>query len=135
MKCIQEDEIKFPPTYKYIVNSNEYDYKPKNKKKKENSNEPQTSGKKRNPSWCDRVFYKKNAYVTKNGKNIISGIEYNHVIDDNFITSDHRPIYQIFDIIIFKENAKKRDEIESEIVSNEKLGISNKYIKKKVYDY
>ena len=135
MKCIQEDEIKFPPTYKYILNSNEYDYKPKDKKKKENSNEPQTSGKKRNPSWCDRVFYKKNAYVTKSGKSIISGIEYNHVIDDNFITSDHRPIYQIFDIIIFKENTKKREAIESEIISNEKLGISNKYIKKKVFDY
>ena len=134
MNCIQEDEIKFAPTYKYSVNSNEYDYKPKNKKKK-NQNKPQGSGKKRNPSWCDRVFYKKNAYVTKNGQKIITGVEYNNAINDNFTTSDHRPVYQIFDVIIFKENSQKKDAIEKELLSNEKLGISNKYLKKKNYDY
>ena len=119
MNCIQEDEIKFAPTYKYSVNSNEYDYKPKNKKKK-NQNKPQGSGKKRNPSWCDRVFYKKNAYVTKNGQKIITGVEYNNAINDNFTTSDHRPVYQIFDVIIFKENSQKKDAIEKELLSNEK---------------
>ena len=137
MESIQEDEIKFPPTYKYILNSNEYDYKPKEKndKKKQTQNDPQLSGKKRNPSWCDRVFYKKNAYVTKGGKKIITGLEYSNVIDDNFITSDHRPVYQIFDVIVFKENPDKKDLIEKEIIANEKLGISNKYMKKKNYDY
>ena len=134
MKCIQEDEIKFPPTYKYIVNSDEYDYKPKENKKKD-KNKPQGSGKKRNPSWCDRVFYKKNAYVTKNGQKIITGVEYNNVLNDNFITSDHRPVYQIFDVIIFKENPQKKDAIEKEILTNEKLRVSNKYLKKKIYDY
>ena len=137
MECIQEDEINFPPTYKYIQNSNDYDYKPKdkNQSKKQNQNEPQKSGKKRNPSWCDRVFYKKNSHITKEGKKIISGIEYNNVLDDNFMTSDHRPIYQIFDIIVFKEDPDRKDLIEKEIISNEKLGISNKYMKKKNYDY
>jgi hypothetical protein len=134
MKCIQEDEIKFPPTYKYIVNSNEYDYKPKENKKKD-KNKPQGSGKKRNPSWCDRVFYKKNAYVTKNGQKIITGVEYNNVLNDNFITSDHRPVYQIFDVIIFKENPQKKEAIEKEILTNEKLRVNNKYLKKKIYDY
>ena len=141
MEWIEEDEIKFPPTYKYITNSNEYDYTPKeknnfDKKKKEKSqNEQQKSGKKRNPSWCDRVFYKKNAYVTKNGKKIINGIEYNNVMNENFMTSDHRPIYQIFDVIVFKEDDDKKNIIEKEILSNEKLGISSKYMKKKNYDY
>ena len=135
MECIEEDEIKFPPTYKYIINSNEYDYKPKEKKQKRNSNEPQQSGKKRNPSWCDRVFYKKNAFCTKDRKKIITGLEYNHVMHDNFKTSDHRPIYQIFDIITFKENFDKKNVIEKEMILNEKLGISNKYMKKKDYDY
>ena len=135
MECIQEDEINFPPTYKYIKNSNEYDYKPKFKNKKKNPNEAQKSGKKRNPSWCDRVFYKKNAYCTKDGNKIIKGLEYNNVMDDNFKTSDHRPIYQIFDIIVFKEDPDKKDLIEKEIILNEKLGISNKYMKKKNYDY
>ena len=133
---IQEDEIKFQPTYKYIINSNEFDYTPENKTQNQNQNENlHKSGKKRNPSWCDRIFYKKNSYTTKDGNKIISGIEYNNVMNKNFQTSDHRPIYQIFDIIIFKENQDKKDLIEKEIISNEKLGISNKYMKKKIYDY
>jgi hypothetical protein len=141
MEWIQEDEIKFPPTYKYITNSNEYDYTPKEKnnidkkKKEKNQNEQQKSGKKRNPSWCDRVFYKKNAYVTKSGKKIINGIEYNNVMNENFMTSDHRPVYQIFDVIVFKEHDDKKNIIEKEILLNEKLGISSKYMKKKTYDY
>ena len=137
MECIQEDEIKFPPTYKYSKDSDEYDYKPKNKNKnkKVNQKESQKKTKKRNPSWCDRVLYKKNSYVTKMGKKIIDGIEYNNIMNDNFRTSDHRPIYQIFDVIVFKEDLNKKDLIEKEIIYNEKLGISNKYMLKKNYDY
>ena len=58
-----------------------------------------------------------------------------NVMDDNFQTSDHRPVYNIFDIIIFKEDKNRKDKIEREILQNEKLGISNKYMKKKKYDY
>lgn len=136
MQNIQEDEIKFPPTYKYIINSNEYDYTPENTPMNQNQNENlKKSGKKRNPSWCDRILYKKNSYVTKEGKKIINGIEYNNVMDNNFQTSDHRPIYNIFDVIIFKENQDKKELIEREVIANEKIGISNKYMKKKNYDY
>jgi hypothetical protein len=136
METIQEDEIKFPPTYKYIIDSNEYDYTPENKVQNPNPNENlHKSGKKRNPSWCDRIFYKKNSYETKSGKKIISGLEYNNVLNDNFKSSDHRPIYQIFDVIIFKENQDKKSLIEREVILNEKLGISNKYMIKKNYDY
>ena len=138
MANIQEDEIKFPPTYKYIINSDEYDYTPESVTMIQNVNENtnlKKSGKKRNPSWCDRIIYKKNAYITKGGNKIINGIEYNNVMDENFRTSDHRPIYQIFDVKIFKENQDKKQLIEKEIISNEKLGISSKYMKKKNYDY
>jgi len=137
MESIEEDEIKFPPTYKYIINSNEFDYTPENiGSSNANQNENlKKSGKKRNPSWCDRIFYKKNAYVTKDGRKVIKGTEYNNVMDENFQSSDHRPIYQIFDVIIFKENEEKKDVIEKEIIANEKMGISNKYMKKKNYDY
>ena len=38
MTNIQEDEIKFAPTYKFIINSDEYDYTPENKKKYRISN-------------------------------------------------------------------------------------------------
>jgi len=135
---IKEDIIKFAPTYKYIINSDEFDYTPKDKiqnpKEKESEN-LHKSGKKRNPSWCDRIFYKKNSFTTKEGKKIITGIEYNSVMDKNFQSSDHRPVYEIFEVIIFKENQDKKDLIEKEIISNENLGISNKYMKQKVYDY
>ena len=140
MTNIQEDLIKFAPTYKYIINSDEFDYTPENKiqnpnpKEKENEN-LHKSGKKRNPSWCDRIFYKKNSYMTKDGKKIITGLEYNNVMDKNFQSSDHRPVYEIFEAIIFKENPEKKELIEKEIISNENLGISNKYMKQKVYDY
>ena len=69
------------------------------------------------------------------GKKIIDGIEYNNIMNDNFRTSDHRPVYQIFDVIVFKEDLNKKDLIEKEIIYNEKLGISNKYLKQKNYDY
>ena len=135
---IKEDIIKFAPTYKYIINSDEFDYTPKdkiqNQKEKESEN-LHKSGKKRNPSWCDRIFYKKNSFTTKEGRKIITGIEYNSVMDKNFQSSDHRPVYEIFEVIIFKENQDKKDLIEKEIISNENLGISNKYMKQKVYDY
>ena len=137
MEYIQEDEITFPPTYKYIIDSDEYDYTPENiATLNQNQNENlKKSGKKRNPSWCDRIFYKKNSYVFKDGKKMISGLEYNNVMNENFQSSDHRPIYHIFDAIIFKENEDKRNIIEREIISNEAMGISNKYMKKKNYDY
>ena len=140
MANIQEDLIKFAPTYKYIINSDEFDYTPKNdiqstnQKEKENEN-LHKSGKKRNPSWCDRIFYKKNSFMTKDGKKIITGLEYNNVMDKNFQSSDHRPVYEIFEVIIFKENPEKKELIEKEIISNENLGISNKYMKQKGYDY
>ena len=136
MKCIQEDEIKFPPTYKYIIDSNEYDYTPENVGSFNQNNENlKKSGKRRNPSWCDRIFYKKNAYVFKDGRKMINGLEYNNVMNENFQSSDHRPIYHIFDAIIFKENEEKKGKIERELISNENMGISNKYMKKKDYDY
>ena len=138
MTNIQEDLIKFAPTYKYIINSDEFDYTPENKVQIQNQKENENlhkSGKKRNPSWCDRIFYKKNSYMTKSGQKIITGLEYNNVMDKNFQSSDHRPVYEIFEVIIFKENPEKKELIEKEIISNENLGISNKYMKKKIYDF
>ena len=134
---IEEDPINFPPTYKYIKNTNEFDYKTKNLEKKKNNEENgiKTSKRKKNPSWCDRIIYKKNAFITKNGQKIIKGIEYNSIMNDNFKVSDHRPVYQIFDVITFKEDKTKKDLLEKEISQNEVLGISNKYLKKKKFDF
>jgi len=142
-EMVQEDTIYHQPTYKYIVGSDSYDYTHKNKEKKENkgeeegdkSEEKNKSGKKRNPSWCDRIFYKKNAYERKHYGKIIKGMEYNNVMDSNFQTSDHRPIYNIFDVIVFFEDKDKRNRFEKEVVSNEKLGINSKYFKTPKFNY
>ena len=56
-------------------------------------------------------------------------------MDENFQSSDHRPNYSIFDIIAFKENQERKDIIEEEIINNEKLGINNKYMKRKNLSY
>ena len=142
-EMVQEDTIYHQPTYKYIVGSDSYDYTHKNKEKKENeienegdkTEEKNKSGKKRNPSWCDRIFYKKNVYERKHYGKIIKGMEYNNVMDSNFQTSDHRPIYNIFDVIVFLEDKEKRNRFEKEIVSNEKLGINSRYFITPKFNY
>jgi len=68
---IEEGELFFDPTYKYDIKSNEYD----------------TSKKKRVPSWCDRIFWKKN--------NNVQIIKYHSSYYQN---SDHRPIYALFKV-------------------------------------
>ena len=144
-EIIQEDRILHPPTYKYIVGTDSYDYTHKKKEKKEKkekdenetdkSEDKNKSGKKRNPSWCDRIFYKKNVYERKHYGKIIKGLEYNNVMDSTFQTSDHRPIYNIFDVTVFLEDKDKRKRIEEEVESNEKLGINSKYFKTPKFDY
>jgi len=138
-KIVQEDRILHPPTYKYIVGTDSYDYTHKKKEKVENeadkTEDKNKSGKKRNPSWCDRIFYKKNVYERKHFGKIIKGLEYNNVMDSTFQTSDHRPIYNIFDVTVFLEDKDKRKRIEEEVETNEKLGINSKYFKTPKFDY
>ena len=139
MEMVEEDPIVHQPTYKYIVGTDLYDYTHKKKKNEEEHNKSDEnlnkSGKKRNPSWCDRIFYKKNTYERKHYGKIIKGIEYNNVMDSNFQTSDHRPIYNIFDVIVFEEDKAKKNRFEKEVESNEKLGINSNYFKTPKYDF
>ncbi|KAI4951112.1 hypothetical protein J4E91_003817 [Alternaria rosae] len=76
-----EARITFPPTYKYDLNSNQYD----------------TSEKARIPAWCDRVLRK--------GDNIRQ-IHYN---DAPLRFSDHRPVYATFQILVQRVDEKKKD--------------------------
>jgi endonuclease/exonuclease/phosphatase family metal-dependent hydrolase len=71
----EEGEIKFLPTYKYDIGTNNYD----------------TSEKKRIPAYTDRIFYKKN--------NDVKLISYDS--HDDFLDSDHKPVSAVFDIIVF----------------------------------
>ena len=71
---LEELPIKFPPTYKFQLGTNEYCLKDK-----------------RTPSWCDRILFNRSENV--------KGLFYNHV---ECTDSDHKPIYGIYKINLDK---------------------------------
>jgi hypothetical protein len=107
---IDESEIKFPPTYKYILGSNEYD----------------TSKTKFLSSWCDRILFN----LDKKEQKDIKCIEYDRVLN-GFGCSDHRPIYGIFECWIYEDIPEIKEKYENEIKMNIEMGISSEYLKKK----
>ena len=70
----------------------------------------------------------------KNYGKMIEGTEYSNVIDDNFQTSDHRPIYNIFDVLVYKEDKAKREKIEKELDENQRLRIDSYYLRGKKFN-
>ena len=70
----EESPINFPPTYKFDVNTSNYD----------------TSSKKRIPSYTDRIIFKEN--ISTDSKCIC--IEYSSISD--IMISDHKPVYGLF---------------------------------------
>ena len=106
---IDESEIKFPPTYKYILGSNEYD----------------TSKTKFLSSWCDRILFN----LDKKEQKDIKCIEYDRVLN-GFGCSDHRPIYGIFECWIYEDIPEIKEKYENEIKMNIEMGISSEYLKK-----
>ena len=85
-----EGLLKFDPTYKYIPGTSEYDAK-----------------KKRIPSWCDRILFKKSENLECLN---YDKIDYTH--------SDHKPIYGIFKIKANRVDNEKRDFLLNEIKNN-----------------
>ncbi|CAH2048510.1 unnamed protein product, partial [Iphiclides podalirius] len=70
-----ESEIRFPPTYKFNIGTDDYDMK-------------------RKPSWTDRILYK---VIANNYENITlraDVISYNHL--PHYIVSDHKPVVAQF---------------------------------------
>ncbi len=94
---IDEGKINFDPTYKYTIGS--FDYATK---------------KKRVPSWCDRILYKKSKHLTQVA---YDRVEYTH--------SDHRPVYGLFNISAFQEIRDRKSILTREIKQNILLGIDN----------
>ena len=84
LRELKEGELDFDPTFKYDQFSDLYD----------------TSKKSRVPSWTDRVMWIKNSriWLEKYGR-----LEY--------IQSDHRPVFAIFDVGDKKRIEKKKEEI------------------------
>ncbi|GBP61324.1 Inositol polyphosphate 5-phosphatase K [Eumeta japonica] len=75
--AFKESEIRFPPTYKFNIGTDEYDIK-------------------RKPSWTDRILYK---VVPNNYENVTlraDSLSYNHM--PHYTVSDHKPVIGLFTI-------------------------------------
>ena len=94
---MDEAPIKFSPTYKYVIGSNEYD---KNKK--------------RIPSWTDRILFKKFSET--------SPLAYNKCL---LSLSDHQPIYGVYRIKTEEINKDKRQKIVNQIIKEKFLPLKN----------
>jgi hypothetical protein len=84
----EEGPITFRPTYKYDNGTDEYD----------------TSEKARIPAWTDRILFRGPALRLK---------EYNRA---ELRTSDHRPVFTIFEATIREVDAGKKDKIVKQLV-------------------
>jgi hypothetical protein len=95
---IEMDEglLNFDPTYKYVMGTSEYDSK-----------------KKRVPSWCDRILFRKS--------NKIQIIEYNRI---DYTISDHKPIYGLYKVSCSKIDHTAREQILHELREKTNLGNS-----------
>ncbi|XP_014600519.1 PREDICTED: inositol polyphosphate 5-phosphatase K-like isoform X1 [Polistes canadensis] len=76
---LHENDIEFPPTYKFEFASQDFDLK-------------------RRPSWTDRILYKVNANVYDDVT--LSALQLNYKSHPNFIQSDHKPVTGEFNITI-----------------------------------
>ncbi|XP_050666690.1 inositol polyphosphate 5-phosphatase K-like [Leptidea sinapis] len=81
-----EAEIKFPPTYKFLMSSDNYDLK-------------------RKPSWTDRILYKVIENNYENVKLKAELISYNHL--PHYLVSDHKPVIGQFNIKVFSNYTEK----------------------------
>ena len=82
-----EAPIRFSPTYKYYIGKTEYDYT------------------KRIPSWCDRIFFKKNSNTLP--------LAYNKCI---LGISDHQPVYGLYRIQTETINEQQKQMILNQII-------------------
>ena len=71
-KQFEEQKIAFDPTYKYNLNSHQYD----------------SSAKMRKPAWTDRIMTRGRKFIRPKA----------YFADDDILLSDHRPVMGIYDI-------------------------------------
>ena len=86
---MKEGSLTFDPTYKYNHNSDQYD----------------TSRKRRAPAWCDRILYE--------GDNNIIQVYYGR---SEIKLSDHRPVLALFEAKIRKINQKVKQEVKEQLI-------------------
>ncbi|KAJ8731513.1 hypothetical protein PYW07_004677 [Mythimna separata] len=81
-----EHDIRFPPTYKFLIGGDEYDIK-------------------RKPSWTDRILYKVNANNYENVTLRAEVVSYNHM--SHYTVSDHKPVVALMNIKTFSNYTEK----------------------------
>ena len=106
LRTFTEAPITFAPTYKYDVNSDEYD----------------TSDKKRSPAWCDRILYR--------GVGKVKQTEYRR---HEVRASDHRPVSASFKMrvksILANERAVVWDACQKEFAKEKRrLACESRYV-------
>lgn len=102
-KDFEEGEIRFPPTYKYDLFSDDYD----------------TSEKCRAPAWTDRVLWKRRATsVELNGLADKSPGKLLYYGRAELKQSDHRPVIAIIDIESRKINEQKRQQVFYDVIAD-----------------
>lgn len=85
---MDEANIRFSPTYKYTIGTNNYD-----------------DQKKRTPSWCDRILFKKFSDTVP--------LAYNKCL---LSMSDHQPVYGVYKIKTEEIDKAKKQAIMNEII-------------------
>ena len=91
-----EGQIAFPPTYKYDINSDDYD----------------TSEKNRIPAYTDRILFRKN--FTTNPSELLANLKLDasiHYQRAELKTSDHRPVRALIEAEVLKVDTARRDEV------------------------
>ncbi|KAH9672134.1 Type I inositol polyphosphate 5-phosphatase 8 [Citrus sinensis] len=86
----EEGDIYFPPTYKYITNSDHYVVQTSKSKEK-----------RRTPAWCDRILWKG------------EGLKQLCYVRGESRFSDHRPVYSFFSVQVNSANKPKPRTINS----------------------
>jgi hypothetical protein len=92
LRFFTEGPLTFAPTYKYDRNSDEYD----------------SSEKRRSPAWCDRILWRSSA---------ASRVRQLHYRRYEVNVSDHRPISAAFAITIKRINHDAREEAKTALQS------------------
>ncbi|XP_022656835.1 synaptojanin-1-like isoform X2 [Varroa destructor] len=94
-----EGEIRFPPTYKYDLFSNDYD----------------TSEKSRVPAYTDRVLFRRKKYPNDEAYPFWSPGHIRHYGRAELRTSDHRPVIAEIDIEVLRVDSALRDKTVREV--------------------
>jgi phosphatidylinositol-bisphosphatase len=91
-----EGRITFPPTYKYDINSDDYD----------------TSEKNRIPAYTDRILFRKN--FTTNSSELLANQETTASVQyrrAELKTSDHRPVSALIEVEVLQVKSEERERV------------------------